>query len=392
MHVTMGEIQIWSNSDGRIGTVYYRISGALKPCTKQTLVAVITDVTQLINSDGSRCIEFQETDGRPNKNMQAYIDFQQAFDSCEYQRNTPGMPFDPLSSTAKVSIKIKDKCVSRSALVYNLARILGLPDEHTRDDRDNYINIHWNNIETEAINRKIYNESSSKIGDMPYDFTSVTHVGPFEHALDTRKPTLSSKYEGVHFGDHLNLSVIDVIKIRQMYNCPTDINLQSSMAYRPIHCTFDLPLCGLVNDWTSPGIQWTKKKGPVSEEGPQTDHTNGDGWYMFANETESFNTARLVSITEVSPGDVCVSLYYYLENNSTTVKIFQKESVRNTVKQIREINRNKEISWSVFRFSVTSPNTWRLLIEADVTNGAVAVDDVMVQYGRCPSLNECNNH
>lgn len=50
-----------------------------------------------------------------------------------------------------------------------------------------------------------------------------------------------------------------------------------SKVYRPVHCTFDLPLCGLVNDWTSPGAKWTERKGPVSERGPQTDHTNGAG-------------------------------------------------------------------------------------------------------------------
>lgn len=54
---------------------------------------------------------------------------------------------------------------------------------------------------------------------MPYDYTSVTHVGPFEHALDSRKPTVSTKYPGVYFGDHMNLSVIDVQKIRKLYHC-----------------------------------------------------------------------------------------------------------------------------------------------------------------------------
>lgn len=59
---------------------------------------------------------------------------------------------------------------------------------------------------------------------LPYDYTSVTHVGPFEHALDPKKPTVSSKYPGVHFGDKMNLSVIDVQKLRTLYKCPTGIH------------------------------------------------------------------------------------------------------------------------------------------------------------------------
>lgn len=47
--------------------------------------------------------------------------------------------------------------------------------------------------------------------------------------------------------------------------------------YRPVHCTFDLPMCGLVNNWTSYGAKWTEITGPVSERGPQTDHSNGAG-------------------------------------------------------------------------------------------------------------------
>lgn len=49
------------------------------------------------------------------------------------------------------------------------------------------------------------------------------------------------------------------------------------LVFRPVHCTFDLPLCGLVNDWTSSGDKWTERTGPVSERGPQTDHSNGAG-------------------------------------------------------------------------------------------------------------------
>lgn len=47
--------------------------------------------------------------------------------------------------------------------------------------------------------------------------------------------------------------------------------------YRPVHCTFDLPMCGLVNDWTSCGAKWIERTGPVSDRGPQTDHSNGAG-------------------------------------------------------------------------------------------------------------------
>lgn len=70
---------------------------------------------------------------------------------------------------------------------------------------------------------KLYNKSTPDVWDtirrMPYDYTSVTHVGPFEHAINSNKPTVSAKYPGVYFGDHMNLSVIDVLKLRTLYGC-----------------------------------------------------------------------------------------------------------------------------------------------------------------------------
>lgn len=86
-----------------------------------------------------------------------------------------------------------------------------------------HVTILVNNI-LESYRHGLYNISSYDfwhiIRHMPYDYTSVTHVGPFEHALDIRKPTVSSKYPGVYFGDHYNLSIIDVRKLRALYDCP----------------------------------------------------------------------------------------------------------------------------------------------------------------------------
>lgn len=78
-------------------------------------------------------------------------------------------------------------------------------------------------LQDDTYRGNLYGKSSpdlwNQIRHMPYDFTSVTHVGPFEHAKDSRKPTVSSKYPGVYFGDHMELSVIDVQKLRTLYRC-----------------------------------------------------------------------------------------------------------------------------------------------------------------------------
>jgi hypothetical protein len=48
-------------------------------------------------------------------------------------------------------------------------------------------------------------------------------------------------------------------------------------SFQPVQCSFDLPLCNLVNVDTESGLSWYKTSGPVADEGPQTDHSNGGG-------------------------------------------------------------------------------------------------------------------
>ncbi|XP_052679329.1 meprin A subunit beta-like isoform X2 [Crassostrea angulata] len=318
-----------------------------------------------------------------------YITFKYS-GSCVMNIPSPGI------SVNTIDVSINSDCFDQRKLVYNLARILGLPDEHTRPDRDKYLTIHWDNIskDTYAYRSNLYNKSTpdfwDNIHNMPYDYTSVTHVRPFEHALDSRKPTVSTKYPGVYFGDHMNLSVIDVQKIRKLYHCQQNDESQDFTEYRPVHCTFDLPLCGLVNDWTSSGDKWTEKKGPVSDRGPQTDHSNGAGKYMYLNASDTLRTASLVSVHEISPGPVCVSLYYYMDHNTTTLTISQKESTSGQITTIKEIVGSEEVSsWTEVMFNTTVTTPWRIMIEGSSEEGEIAIDDVTVQYGDCPVYNKC---
>ncbi|XP_052679277.1 meprin A subunit alpha-like [Crassostrea angulata] len=378
-------IQLWRNPDGSPGgTLHYKINDRLDSCIKTNILQTIEDFNKLLNPGSSRCIQFKNTDGLREF---PYVNFNFA-GSCDANIANPGIG----SSTRYINVPVNDACIDRRKLVYSLARILGLPDEHTRPDRDKFLTIHWDNLQ-KSYRHGLYNISSydfwHTIRHMPYDYTSVTHVGPFEHALDIRKPSVSSKYPGVYFGDHYNLSIIDVRKLRALYDCPPDTGNQRFEVYRPVHCTFDLPLCGLVNDWTSPGAKLTERKGPVSDRGPKTDHSNGDGKYMYLNGSDTLRTASLVSVREISPGPVCVSLYYYMEHNTTTLTISQKDSTSGQTTTIKEIVGSEETSWSEAMFNTKATTAWRILIQASTEQGKVAIDDVTVQYGNCPVYNKC---
>nr|XP_034307279.1 meprin A subunit beta [Crassostrea gigas] len=379
-------IQHWENIDGNGGgTLYYQVARFQDSCILETIQQTIKDLTHALNSGSPNCIKFEEIEGFGGGHF--YVWFKSS-GSCDIPN------FETNSLSQRIEVPINIDCIDKRKLMYSLARILGLPDEHTRADRDKYLTIHWDNIKQHSHRSNLYNKSAPDVWDtilqMPYDYTSITHVGPFENALDSRKPTVSTKYPGVYFGDHMNLSVIDVQKIRMLYRCQQNDEIQDFTEYRPVHCTFDLPLCGLVNDWKSSGDKWTERTGPVSDRGPQTDHSNGAGKYMYLNASDTLCTASLVSVREISPGPVCVSLYYYMEHNTTTLTISQKESTSGQTTTIREIVGSEEVSsWTEVMFNTTVTTPWRILIEGSTEEGEIAIDDVTVQYGDCPVYNKC---
>nr|XP_034307912.1 meprin A subunit beta isoform X1 [Crassostrea gigas] len=380
-----GATQRWVNIDGNGGgTLYYQVARFRDSCIPETIRQTINDLKHALNSGSPNCIKFEEINGLGD---QFHVLFKSS-GSCDIPN------FETNSFSQRIEVSVNIDCIDKRKLMYSLARILGLPDEHTRPDRDKFLTIHWDNIEQNSHRSRLYNKSNPDVWDtippMPYDYTSVTHVGPFEHAINSNKPTVSAKYPGVYFGDHMNLSVIDVQKIRTLYGCQQDDESQDFTEYRPVHCTFDLPLCGLVNDWTSPGSKWTERKGPVSGRGPQTDHSNGAGKYMYLNASDTVRTASLVSVREISPGPVCVSLYYYMEHNTTTLTISQKKPTSGQTTTIKEILGSEEVSsWTEVMFNTTVTTPWRISIEGSTEEGEIAIDDVTVQYGDCPVYNKC---
>ncbi|XP_056000553.1 meprin A subunit alpha-like [Ostrea edulis] len=389
---------------GRIDYQYQQIldtlNGPGERCVTSTFEKAVTEIENDVG-----CISFRKfhltTDS--GQNPRIYITYS-ATRKCEYPQQL-GMPdIDKPGVDLQIIFNLHESCIDINTLKYYLVRILGLQDEHTRPDRDEYVSIHYNNIDDEK--NESYSISHKAEGgytglesvpfaysNYPYDFSSITHFGPFENGKDPSRPTISShaSFSGVTFGERRHFSEIDIRKLQDLYKCEHISFDKVKGSFQPVQCNFDLPLCNLVDDDTGSGLSWFKTSGPVSTEGPQTDHSNGAGSYMFANGTSHGGNARLVSITETSRGKVCVSLFYCLLGNST-LRVLQQDSMSGNITVIdqRENTFNSTArSWMPLQISHEASTIWRLVIEAEVLQGGVAVDDVHVEYKECESPKTC---
>ena len=87
------------------------------------------------------------------------------------------------------SIYTGDKC-STGTLIHEIGHALGLLHEHTRSDRDQYVQIHWDRIQQNMeVNFEVM-AGSILLGD--YDYNSIMHYGEYffsSNGLPTIQPT-----------------------------------------------------------------------------------------------------------------------------------------------------------------------------------------------------------
>lgn len=111
---------------------------------------------------------------------------------------------------------------------HELGHVLGLHHEHQRYDRDDYVTIHWDNIQQEgrsqfAKNFKLFYIQVGSVNvpignrtDGTYDYLSIMHYFPDAFAIDDTQPTITRKDGGL-LVDNSIFSYGDTLTIRNLY-------------------------------------------------------------------------------------------------------------------------------------------------------------------------------
>ena len=100
-------------------------------------------------------------------------------------------------------------------LVHEFCHALGVYHEQSRSDRDNFVEIKWDNIQDDAVGNFQKAPGSVDYGD--YDYGSLMHYPRTSFAKDSSKPTIVPKQAGVTIGQRNGLSFGDRQAIAQIY-------------------------------------------------------------------------------------------------------------------------------------------------------------------------------
>uniref|UniRef100_A0A8C1VYW7 Metalloendopeptidase n=1 Tax=Cyprinus carpio TaxID=7962 RepID=A0A8C1VYW7_CYPCA len=109
-------------------------------------------------------------------------------------------------------------CVSHGIIEHELIHSLGFHHEHTRSDRDQYVQINWQNIpEASAYN---FQKKDTNNLNTPYDYSSIMHYGRTAFAIQYGKETITPiPNPSVQIGQRTEMSNIDIQRINKLYEC-----------------------------------------------------------------------------------------------------------------------------------------------------------------------------
>ena len=121
-------------------------------------------------------------------------------------------------------------CFSKGHAIHLIGHAIGLYQENSRPDRDEYIKIVYKNIlETKMDSfEKLSHDSFQLVPDVGYDIESVMHLGPYEHTKNGKRTirlrdTAPLDYKHctnlLEMGQREKLSYLDKLRANRLYSC-----------------------------------------------------------------------------------------------------------------------------------------------------------------------------
>ena len=195
--------RVWPN-----GVVPYRLNDSLSENTKSRVREAVA------HWNSFQAVTLVE---RTASNASAYPDF------VDFVNDTRCASWIGYQGTGAQSIYTGDKC-STGTMIHEIGHALGLLHEHTRSDRDQYVQIHWDRIDPEMhINFEVI-DGSLLLGE--YDYSSIMHYGEYffsNNGLPTIEPLQNTS---ATLGQRIETSDGDRAAVAELYK--SDLSLIAS--------------------------------------------------------------------------------------------------------------------------------------------------------------------
>ncbi|KAL2306948.1 hypothetical protein Nmel_004897 [Mimus melanotis] len=294
------------------------------------------------------------------------------------------------------NLSIGSGCDYRAIVEHEILHALGFYHEQSRMDRDDYVNIWWDEIlEGREHNFAKYDDTYITDLNTPYDYESLMHYAPFSFNKNASIPTITAKIPAFDdiIGQRLDLSAIDLERLNRMYNCTSTHTFLDQ-------CSFELEnICGMIQG-TNHDQDWLHQQGGMIG---QEDHTfsgqcRDAGYFMYfnTNSGQAGEVAILESrILYPRRTQQCLQFFYRTTGSpSDKLIIWLKEddgtgNIRK-MRKIQTFQADSDSNWKIAHVTLNAQKKFRYLFQGLKGNpssslGGIAIDDVALTEMPCPT-------
>ncbi|XP_042187659.1 meprin A subunit beta-like [Callorhinchus milii] len=308
------------------------------------------------------CIDFKPWAGERN-----YISFQDS-DGC--------WSFIGNQQRGKQNVSLQLSCNEIGIVEHEILHFLGMIHEQSRDDRDDYITVIWDQIQTDKVHN--FNKFSATLMsklNVPYDYMSVMHYGGTAYSKDNNLTILTKIPEfNMLIGQRMELSDQDVQKVNQLYNCTSSLTFLDS-------CDFEEPnICSMRETNYNKGNK-----------------CNGFGNFMyFDTSTGNIGDRGFLKTRTYLPKRTfqCLQFYYYKNGSeedqlNVWVKIYDKINRRVNSTNVQTIGGTEFGFWQLHHISLNATRPFRIVFEgvkgSNNSSGGISIDNVNLSETKCPT-------
>ncbi|XP_035174276.1 meprin A subunit beta [Oxyura jamaicensis] len=291
-------------------------------------------------------------------------------------------------------LSIGTNCDRIGTIQHEFLHALGFWHEQSRSDRDDYVSIIWDRIQSgKEHNFNKYDDKTSDSLNVPYDYTSVMHYSQTAFRNGT-EPTIVTNIPDFMdvIGQRMDFSDYDLQKLNRLYNCSSSLSFMDT-------CSFELEnICGMIQS-SDDNSDWERLSQVPT--GPHTDHTNmgeceGSGYFMHFNTSAvtQGSTAFLESrILYPKRGFQCLQFYFYHSGNESDllhvwVREYSSAHPNGTLRYIEQIKGAPANYWQLHHVSLNVTSKFRVVFEGvrgtGLSNGGLSIDDINLSETQCP--------
>ncbi|XP_006035351.1 meprin A subunit alpha-like [Alligator sinensis] len=293
------------------------------------------------------------------------------------------------------TVSIGDRCDYKYLVEHEVLHALGFYHEQSRTDRDDYVQIWWDQI-TEGYAYAFDKHNDSYLLDLntPYDYESVLHYGPYSFNIHSNISSITTKIPKFNeiIGQRLDLSRIDSLELNKLYGCSSSLTLLDQ-------CTFEnINICGMVQG-EQDDADWGHTLGkPGNEDHTLLGHCKDGGYFMHLDtRTGNASQSALLESRVFYPKrkEKCLQFFYKLNGSpqdKLVIWVKMDDGTGNVRKMVKlhTIQADGKHHWKLSNIPFNVQTKFRYAfqgIKGDPasSSGGITIDDISLTETKCPT-------